>query len=387
MRSRKTLENKKCRKLFKEIIMQFLFQKYYLILIINTLSLFLCVVSGCTSSVGPSYISMSRSVYNEVINRTEDEQMLLSIVKGRYGETSSQLAVSAIAANVNFKTNAGLEAGFGSKDNYRENLVPFSGGFAFEENPTITYMPIQGEQYMKQLMSPISLDILVLVIRSGAQSTTFFNLLVKRVNDMLNPDFFEGPFVEPDPKFQRFVELNKELDQAGVMQWVEDPREDVPYAILITSYAPKYSQEVREYLGLLGIPMPTDDSEDIVLPVYFAVKGSEWNGIAISTRSTFEVLQILRASIEIPQEHQQEGLVMNYPTLGPPGKDIHVHSSKKKPQSATVAVKHRKYWFYIDESDMKTKLFYMALRTLWSTSITGVAGQRTAPVLTIPVSN
>jgi hypothetical protein len=329
---------------------------------------------------------MSRSVYNEAINRTEDEQMLLSIVKGRYGETSSQLAVSAVVANINFKTNAGVEAGFGSKDNYRENLVPFSGGFAYEENPTITYTPIQGEQYMKQLMSPVSLDILVLVIRSGAHSNTFFNLLVKRINDMLNPDFFEGPFVEPDPEFQRFVELNKELDQAGVMQWVEDPREDVPYAILITSYASKYSQEVHEYLDLLGIPMPTDDSEDIILPVYFAVKGRQWNGVAISTRSTYEVLQILRAAIEIPQEHQKEGLVMNYPTLGLAGKDVRIHSSKKKPESAVLAVKHRKYWFYIDESDMKTKLFYMAVRALWSASITGEAGQRTAPVLTIPVS-
>ena len=36
---------------------------------------------------------MGRADYNEAINRTEDEQMLLSIVKGRYGETFSLLAV------------------------------------------------------------------------------------------------------------------------------------------------------------------------------------------------------------------------------------------------------------------------------------------------------
>ena len=53
-----------------------------------------CVVLGILSScsvVGPRSISMGRADYNEAINRTEDAQMLLSIVKGCYGETFSLL--------------------------------------------------------------------------------------------------------------------------------------------------------------------------------------------------------------------------------------------------------------------------------------------------------
>jgi hypothetical protein len=56
------------------------------------------------------------------------------------------------------------------------------------------------------------------------------------------------------------------------------------------------------------------------------------------------------------------------------------------PSQAAVAVKHRGYWFYIDDTDMQTKLFYTVVRTLWSVSIATGADQRTAPVLTIPVS-
>ena len=55
---------------------------------------------------------MGRAAYNESINKTEDEQMLLSIVKGRYGETSSLLTVSGVAANINFSAKAGVQAGF-----------------------------------------------------------------------------------------------------------------------------------------------------------------------------------------------------------------------------------------------------------------------------------
>ena len=53
---------------------------------------------------------------------------------------------------------------------------------------------------------------------------------------------------------------------------------------------------------------------------------------------------------------------------------------------SSVAAKHRGYWFYIDETDVHTKLFYVILRTLWSVSIAAASDQSAAPVLTIPVS-
>jgi len=355
------------------------------VLTLTTLWLVLFALSGC-AMVGPKSISMGRADYNEAINRTEDEQMLLSIVKGRYGETFSLLAVSGVAANVRFRANAGVEAGFGPERYYLGNLVPFSGGLAYEENPTITYAPVQGEQYLRQLLSPIPLDILVLIIRAGTNPATNLTMLANRINDLRNPDFLQAPSAEPDLRFQRFVELSEELDQAGLLQLVEDPRKDVSFDILITNYAPAYSEKVREYLTLLGLPMPTEESKDIVLPVYFAVKGRELDGIAMSTRSTFDLIEIIRAAIEIPQEHASAGLAIYYPTMGLAGKNIRIHASKDKPKRAAVAVKHRGYWFYIDETDMHTKLFYDMVRTLWSVSIATTADQRAAPVLTIPVS-
>ena len=255
------------------------------ILTIITLCFVVLALSGC-AAVGPRSISMGRADYNEAINRTEDEQMLLSIVKGRYGETFSLLTVSGVAANVRFRANAGVEVGIGPDADYLGNLVPFSGGLAYEENPTITYSPVQGELYLRQLMSPIPLDLLVLVLRSGTNPANYFTLLTNRINDMRNPDFLEAPSGGPDPRFLRFIEVSGELDQAGVIQLLQDPRKDVPFSILITDYAPAHSEKVREYLALLGLPMPTDESDDIVLPVYHAVKGRDLQGIAISTRST-----------------------------------------------------------------------------------------------------
>jgi hypothetical protein len=176
------------------------------------------------------------------------------------------------------------------------------------------------------------------------------------------------------------------LYKAGILQWVADSKKDVGYAVWITSNAPRYSEKVRECLHFLGLTMPTDESKDIVLPVYFAVEGKKLSGVAISTRSTFDLIQILRAAVEIPQEHASAGVAISYPAMGPAGKDIGIHASKDKPERAAVAVRYRGYWFYIDETDANTKLFYLTVRALWSASIAAAADQRARPVLTIPVS-
>ena len=350
-----------------------------------TLFLLLMTLSGC-AAVGPRSISHGRAAYNAAINRTEDQQLLLAVVKSRYGETVSLLAVSGVVANVRFKATANVQAGIGPQENYEGNLVPFDGGLAYEENPTITYTPISGERYLRNILAPIPLEILLLYIRTDMHAISYFNVLVERVNDLRNPDFLDIPPFEPDPKFERFVELSGILYRAGVMEWLADPREDVEFNILITDYAPTYSDLVKEYHYLLGLSMPANQSEDIVLPVYFAIKRRHGDSIAMSTRSTGDLIQILRASVEIPLEHDAAGLAMKYPPVGLAGQGVRIRSQKERPETVTVAVRHRGYWFYIDDTDMPTKLFYRLVRALWSVSISESADLTAAPVLTVPAS-
>ena len=351
----------------------------------STLLLLILILTAC-AGVGPRTLSQGRADYNEAINKTEDEQMLLSIVKGRYGETFSLLAVNGIAANVRFHTNANVDIGFGPSENYTGNLVPFTGGLAYEENPTITYSPVRGEKYIRQMITPISLELLLLFMRIGNPMDSSLNLFVNRINDMRNPDFLETPLSKPDPRFQRFVDLNRELHQADVIHWILDPREDIAIDILITDYAPTYTLQVHEYLTLLGQSIPENDYSDIVLPIFFTIKDQDMAGIAVTTRSTGDMIQLLRAAVEVPDEHVVEGLSLNFPPAGPVGDDLHIYSSKEKPERATVAVRHRGYWFYIDDADMQTKFFYSVVRMLWSLSMAASTDSVSGPILTLPVS-
>jgi hypothetical protein len=167
---------------------------------------------------------------------------------------------------------------------------------------------------------------------------------------------------------------------------VKGVRKEVDFSMVITGYAPMYSEKVRELLTLLELPMPEDESKDIVLPLLFALRGKELGGIAITTRSTADLVQILSASVEVPEEHAQSGLAISYPPVGLAGQDVRIRLSRGRPNNGWVAVKYRGFWFYIDEIDQRTKLVFRVTSIIWNVSIATAARQQPAPVLTVPVS-
>lgn len=353
---------------------------------ISTLTLFCAgavLLCGCTA-VGPRSIRGGRAAYAEAINKTENEQALLSIVKGRYGESSSLLAVGGIAANMRFRANAGIEAGFGSDDVSGENLL--IGGFAYEENPTITYTPVQGEEYLLQLTSPIPLDLFMMVLRSETFVDRLLTVLLNRANRLRNPDFLFPTAPDSTQEFSQFVGLFTKLRNAGVLILLKSSKENSVFEILLSNYSPDYSDDIKKFLRLLDIPTPESKDEDIVIPAYFAISGTSLKGLRITTRSIYDLVEIFRAAVEVPQEHALAGLTLTYPPMGLPGKNVHILSSRHKPGNSTLAVKYRGYWFYIDDTDHETKASFNLLRTLWSVSIAGAIGQMEAPVYTIPVS-
>ena len=106
-------------------------------------SLLAVVLAGC-SLVGPSAVRNGRMAYNEAITETNNQQLLMAVIRNRYDETASLLAVASVTANVSVTTSTGIELGVGDSDNYEGNIVPFSAGAVYEENPTISYVPVAG---------------------------------------------------------------------------------------------------------------------------------------------------------------------------------------------------------------------------------------------------
>lgn len=344
-----------------------------------------CILAGCTV-VGPTAIRSGRLAYNEAITETNNQQMLMVAIHNRYLEKGSLLAVSSVTANVSVTTAVGVQLGFGDSDNYAGNLVPLGAGTVYEENPTISYTPVEGEKYSRYLFSPVAVAVLARFSGTMAEPTHIFTTLVSSVNGIHNPDFIVSGNA-PDPRFERFIAIMSTLTRAKRLHWVENPQTRGSFSVLIDRFAPDYLAEVRELLHLLGLPALRDPSQPLIIPVSLTLDARDTSGIAITTYSVYHLLEVLSAAIEVPDDEQNSGIAASYPPMGLVGKGLRIHCAADRPKHAYVAVKHHDNWFYIDETDQTTKQFFRILTALWSVTIAESAGKASsAPVLTVPVS-
>jgi hypothetical protein len=343
------------------------------------------IAAGC-SIVGPRAIQSGRLEYNEVLGRTEAQQALLNIVRIRYGEPPTMLSVASITANAKIHAEAGVELGFGPDSNYRGNLVPFSGGYYYEENPTISYVPVQGAQSLRQMMAPVPLDMIVSALGSAVNPAPVLNMLVRRINDIRNSDFMPDGAAQPDARFPAVVGLIAKLDQYGELAWVEAPGKTDRYSIVVSGYAPQHLGEVRQLLQMLDTSHDAD-GHPVVLDVELGAGGTQAGKVAIDTRSVQELVMLLASAIQVPSDDLQAGRAVTFPPVGRMGSALHIRRAADRPKQASVAVPYRGHWYYIDDTDFATKQFFFTTQALWTAMIAEAAGKtQAAPVLTIPVS-
>jgi hypothetical protein len=353
--------------------------------LLGACALWLC---SCTV-IGPRSISGGRGAYAEVINTTEDEQILGVVVRMRYDETFGMLSVASITASLRFRTQAGTNIGVGDSDNFAGNLVPLSLGVAYEENPTISYLPLSGEAFTRRMLSPISVEEWLLLKTSVRRADLIFDLAISRINGLRNPLLGDAP---PSPEFKRIAELYGKLVDAGVLDYVKDTdaRGENRYFWDLHRYANGYGDNVREFLDLLGIEVEPDGSP-ILLPLREAV-GPSSSAIHIGHRSAYEILRLFSTGIDVPADHLEAGIVE--PTGSAMAARVpfmRIRSAEgdwwnSRPGESTVAVRHRDRWFYIDETDAQSKKAFVFLQILIGMRLATDESKQQAPVLTVPVN-
>jgi hypothetical protein len=256
-------------------------------------------------------------------------------------------------------------------------------GTVYEENPTISYTPVVGAEYARQIFSPVPISLLTLMTEALADPDYVYHAVVSSINGIANPEF-QLQQTDADPAFSRVVGILTRLSQMHHLQWVVTPGQPDRSSLVIDQYAPTYTAEVLE---LLELPAPTDDSTRIILPVFLALDGRDFGGLGITTRSVGDLVHILSAAIEVPVQDLQQGVATTYSPLGQTGNGLRIRYSETRPERAAVVVQYRSGWFYIDETDLVTKRFFRLMVALWSVTIAESIPQGSiAPVLTVPVS-
>ena len=97
--------------------------------------------------------------YNAAIAQSTREQMLLNIVRSRYQEVPVFLTVSSVLTQYEYDRSLGLggifESGAGTNDIFTGDT-----NLRFSERPTITYLPVEGQEFSAHLLSDIPSEII-----------------------------------------------------------------------------------------------------------------------------------------------------------------------------------------------------------------------------------
>jgi hypothetical protein len=400
----------------------------------------LLAVGGCMS--GPRALQETRLYYNEVIKATTEQQLLLNIVRLRYADTPSSLSVANVAAQFEVVRSLSLVPFFatsGAEPNRSYSTVLPGGTVSTADRPTVSYVPIDDQEFTRKLFTPLTLDGVIYLVKTTWPIGTVFRLFLENMNWVPNAEFASGPTPRTPPPYADFLRgilALEALQREGRMVIVSEDRDEpvggplpasaitaasmveaakagfewqpeaggktwrlvrkVKQPVLLLDPAALGTPEAREFVRTFRLkPGETRYvlTTEAVQP--FDARGGAVGDLAVldlETRSLLQALYFVSHGVEVPPEHAARRIARI--TVGADGRPfdwgpvthdvfrVRWASGKAPPANAHVAVFYQDHWFYVDASDLDTKA---TLSLLMELSRLELQGKSAAPVFSLPL--
>jgi len=340
------------------------------------------LLADCTT-LGPRTISGDRFDYSSAVGDSWKQQTLLNIVKLRYMDLPVFVDVASIVAGYSIETSANVGGQINSNGT-SGNVLSLGAAGKFTDRPTITYVPMTGEKFLRGLLTPIEPKNIFFLLQSGYAADFLLGLTVESLNGVRNRSMIGGTVREADPDFLRALELLRDVQTAGAIGMrVEEDKAKVSTAVLFfrrENVPPEIAAKLFELRRILKLaPGP----QKYVL-TYSPVRGSD-EELAVSSRSLMQILMSFASYIDVPEEHKADRSAApggeDQTPGGKPG-SVRIHSGKDKPSAAFAAVRYRDQWFWIADDDWRTKRALTAIMFFFTLTNTG--GNEQLPLITIP---
>ncbi len=350
-----------------------------------TVSLSLLAGAGCRS-IGPKTIPRDRYDYSDSISESWKRQTLLNIVKLRYLDPPIFVDVGQIVAGYSLETSGSMGGQLSSQGAIQGNSLAIGGAARFTERPTVTYIPLTGDKFVKALMTPLTPESVFSTIESGWPADAILFATVSRLNGLKNQEATVDGFSDADPRFLRALQLMGRIQASGAMilraQRDSQKRETTVVAVRSKNIPEQTLAEIRELRQLLGLS--PDATEFKLVSGAIPVDDRE---LAIKPRSLMHIIGIMAAQVEVPAEDVARGRatpgVVEARLQSPaPVRLARILCSKKKPANAYVKVEYRDHWFWIEDEDLKSKRSFAFIMMLFT--LTDSGNKQGLPVLTIP---
>lgn len=149
-------------------------------------------LAGC---LGPVALHQAVLKYDESVSRVEREMLLLNIARTHRNVPTHFTVTPSIAATFDYRANVGI-AGEIHMESGASFLAP-SLGVSTAENPTVTIVPVQGEEFTRRILTPMDENKFGFLVFQGAP----IDMVLRLMADEVEVQDRQG-------RFQRFI-LNR----------------------------------------------------------------------------------------------------------------------------------------------------------------------------------
>jgi len=389
-------------------------------------------VSGC-AQWGAAVLEDNHVAFNTAVAEAMDRQLLINMVRLCRGRPTQWLTVSIINVQSTVSASAGT-----SDDGVILGPSGTSAGIfartGFEYTPNITFLPKQGEQLAREMMSPIPVSSLENMASAGYSISAVLMLCVESIQGIEGIDFSIASGAKlVDPRYGRLLSLIDGLTSCHLVSLSMVPkkltwnpvaikpdavtldrivearkvnaefvlREDGAFDYAVTGWVPVLTLNTGieadaggvEFCKMLGIE---------AVPGSILLVGSEEargaSMLGVRTRSFNNMLQLLSLGVErepgMPpppsnlNSPEELYAAMPVPNVGRELQDhmravFRIHCGTSLPADAEISVKEGGRWYWISSVDVSTLRIFSMLRDLYDLQVKseGYPG----PVLTLPV--
>jgi hypothetical protein len=397
----------------------------------------LAALVGLSGCVGPKAVRYTRMRYNEVFRDTNDEQLLMNIVRLRYADSPVFIDLPNITSQFEVAGQGNSLAGFGNQFDGHTGLG--FGGMTARDTPTLSYHPREGREISKALLTPLSSDLFI-VVNAGANIEQLLLMTINDINDIPNaprsttlvprvPDnnelFLRGIRLMASLREREATELvfgtdeesdatsdaiaKSAVDGRDVLNAARDgyvyrtqadgqmmlfKRERELYLKIRPEYvrSPEMQELARIFKvtpGLSKYRIKSELTEEINPKLPTALEDN--TTFYLNLRSVLQAMTFLSKGVCVPEDHVQSGMAPV--TRDPDGQPFDwtqvtagqftVHAQKHRPRNAEVAVHYRGYWFFIAPYDVNSRAMLAILEVLFGLQESD--GKNVGPLLTLPL--